>query len=807
MPTLINTKLLLASASFLVFANPVLASEAVVAEGAASTEVATSIHTDTGTAAANEVIETGDIVVSARRRDERAQDVPISLSTVGESVLTTTSLSNLNEIASLVPTLSIRGTNPRNMYVNIRGLGSNSTQNDGLEIGVGTYVDDVFYSRVGSSQFDLIDLAQMEVLRGPQGTLFGKNTTAGAINITTRAPSFIPELRAETSYGENGHRQIRASASGPVIDDLVAVRLTGSYREQDGYTLNAFNGEKLGGSEDTSVRGQILIQPSHNLDLRVIADYSKHKSSSQGSSWLDYFTTYDNGETIANNILDRVERLDYDHPNAFGSPSERVVNLDAPTTSSMDSYGISLKADLDLDWGVLTSITAARRWNWSPNNDTDGTGLDINPKGGTANKQRQFSQEVRLASQGERTIDYVVGLYYFQQTINALSQYRLGADYAAWNNPSANRDLAIFAYDGFQADSAARPTTKSYAAFGQATWNISNAFTLTGGLRFTHESRKASYDQYAVAGNDIALLDNAADRNQVIAWRNTLYPEVSYFRETNDNALTGQISAAYKLTPDALLFASYARGAKSGGVNVGVLPAGIDGLVAQEKVDAYEIGLKTQFLDRRVTANFAAFWTDVTDYQAAIAEQIGETTSVRRYISNIPGVRSRGFEADVTVNPVRGLSVSGSFAYTDATYKEYTNAQAAPELRNVSQLQDLSGYEIPNISKYSYTVALDYVRPITASGDTELYLRGDFNHRSGFYTGNTYSAYGQTPGYGLVNARVGVRFEDGRYDLSLWAKNLLDNEYFTGISAANTGLITGSLGAPRQIGGTFRLTF
>lgn len=247
---------------------------------------------------------------------------------------------------------------------------------------------------------------------------------------------------------------------------------------------------------------------------------------------------------------------------------------------------------------------------------------------------------MRLASQGNRRIDYVLGAYYFHQTINALSEYRLGADYAAWNNPNANRPLAHYAYTGFQANSAAKPKTDSYALFGQTTWNVTNAFAITTGLRFTHEDRQASYNIYMAAGNDLSLL-SSTDRATAQALRDALYPATSYFRKVSDNALTGQVNLSYKIAPDILAYASYAHGVKSGGVNVGQLPSGVSGIVDPEKVDAYEIGLKTQFWDRKITANFAGFWTDVKDCQAAIAEQIGTTTSYRRYISNIPGVRSR----------------------------------------------------------------------------------------------------------------------------------------------------------------------
>jgi iron complex outermembrane receptor protein len=747
-----------------------------------------------------------EILVTARRRQERAQDVPISLSTVDDRTLLTTGYSNLTQIANLTPSLTIRGTNARNTYLNIRGLGSNSTQNDGLEIGVGVYVDDVYYGRVGSSQFDLIDLERMEVLRGPQGTLFGKNTTAGAINIATREPSFSPEFRGEISIGENGYRQVRASASNALVPDRLAIRLTASKTEEDGYFHNSYNGKSLGDSDNLSLRGQLLFTPTDRVKIKLIGDYSEQDASGLGSAWVGNLTRYENGAVIANNIIDRTTRLGYAQPNAFGDPYARVTSVNAPTTSSMRSGGVSGKVDVDLDWATVTSITAWRYWNWQPQNDTDGTALDINPIGGTANRQRQFSQEVRLASQGKRAIDYVVGAYYFHQVIHALSEYRLGADYAAWNNPNANRAIANYAYTGFQANSAATPKTDSYALFGQSTWNATDALSVTAGLRFTHEDRQASYDQYTASGNDLSLL-SAADRVTAQALRDALYPATSYFRKVSDNALTGQINLSYKIAPDILAFASYARGVKSGGVNVGQLPTGVSGIVEPEKVNAYEVGLKTQFWDRKITANFAGFWTDVKDYQAAIAEQIGTTTSYRRYISNIPGVRSRGFEADIAIAPTTGLRLSASAAYTDTTFKSYPNAQAPVETRNISQTQDLSGEQLVNIPKFVYTLAADYSHPVQLVGDDALYLRADFNHRSSYITDETNSRYARVPGYGVLNARVGLRIDGERWDVSIWARNLLDKKYYNAMTAAATGLITAGIGNPRQLGGTLRVNF
>ena len=747
-----------------------------------------------------------EIIVSARRRDERAQDVPIALTAVSGETLERTGAINLTQIAQLTPSLVIRNNNARNTFANIRGLGSNAAQNDGLEVGVGFYVDDVYYGRIGSSQFDLIDLERVEVLRGPQGTLFGKNTTAGAINITTRAPSFDFGFTGEVSLGEDGYRQARASVTGPIVDDLIAFRVTGSYTERDGTLFNLYDGREINDYQNVNVRGQLLLTPAPNFEIRLIGDYSKQDSYSRISSLVGVFTEYANGAPLNNNHLQRAARGGYTYRFDITDPFARIVDVNGPVQADMEGYGVSAKIDWDLGPVALTSITAWRGWDWLPDNDVDDTPLAVMLRSGTDNHQRQFSQELRLASTGERTVDWVVGLYYFWQNVNGLGHYQPGPDYAVWNNPNADRDLANYAYDGFLSLSIIEPRTRSYAAFGQATWNVTDALSITGGLRFTYEDKTGLFDQYTAAGNDLSVL-SPEDRAAAQAMRDAIYPEVRYTTGLEDSALTGQVTVAYEVADDVLTYATYSRGAKSGGLSLGVLPAGVSPVVEPEKVDAWELGVKSQFWDRRVTLNAAAYWTEVDNYQAAISEQIGTTSSFVRYISNIPGVRSRGVEVDLTVAPTRNVRLTASAAYNDAVYKDYTNAQAAPENRNVSQVQDLSGVQLANAPKFLYHVSADVSQPVTLlTPYDELYARFDFNHRSSNDTSSTNSIYTRIPGYGLANARIGVRFDD-TFDVSVWVTNLFDKKYFTALGASNQGLISGNLGDPQTFGATLRASF
>ena len=769
---------------------------------------------DTGAAAAPSADGTaldgdggGDVVVTARRRQERAQDVPIALSVVGEQQLETSGDFTLTQVQQLVPSLQVFGGNARNTNINIRGLGSNAITNDGLETGVGFYVDGVYYGRVGQSQFDLVDLDRIEVLRGPQGTLFGKNTTAGAINITTKAPSFTPEFQGEASGGDHGYYQLRGSVSAPIVGDLVAFRLSLADTSRDGFVTNIHTGHKDNDYRNFSARGQLLIQPSSDLSIRLIGDYSKQKQHAVLNSQVLAFSTYDNGAAISNNFLDRAKRAGYTP--VLADPFARLADADAPYQANQKSYGVSGEIDWKISPAVaLTSITAYRWWDWYPLNDQDFTSLPINPTGGTVNHQRQFSQELRLASTDGGRIDWVVGAYYFYQIVNGYGSYSLGPAAANWNYPTTDPVVANAAVNGFQSDSLLVPVTHSAAAFGQATWKITDALKLTGGLRYTHETKRGLFDQFTVAGPDLSTL-TAAQQTAAQKIRDSLYPVTDYTARLSNDNVSGLIDLAYNLSKGALIYASYSRGGKSGGLSLGVLPAGISAAVKPEKVNAYEVGLKSQLFDRHLTLNLAGFWNDVSDYQTAIVTFVGNTTSSIRYIANIPSVRSRGIEGDLTWAPTKLISFTASGTYDEAIYRDYSNAPQAPENLNLGPLQDLSGEPLAGAPKFTYVLGADAAQPVAAwhGQDVLLYGHADYSHRSSFFSAPTNSRYSLITPYGVLNARIGIRTSDGKWDLSVWTRNLTDTNYYQNLSVANYGLVTGLLGDPRTFGATIRTRF
>ncbi|SEH17246.1 iron complex outermembrane recepter protein [Sphingopyxis sp. YR583] len=801
---------LLLGAALLLPAGPAFAAETAAEEssGAADSTADESAAGAAVAAASAASYDGAEIIVSARRRDESAQDVPIALSVVGASQLEATGNYSLTQIQQIVPSLQVFSFNPRNTNINIRGLGSNvALTNDGLENGVGFYVDNVYYGRPGQSQFDLVDLQQIEVLRGPQGTLFGKNTTSGAINITSRKPSFNPEFSGEASVGDYGYYQLRASASGAIIDDLLAIRISGSSTERRGFLYNDTQKERAQDYSNWSVRGQLLFTPTPNLEARIIGDFSRQKQNHVLNVFADYFGTYENGAAIPNSFAERAARFPgYSFPTI--DPFARRGEADSHYQSNMDGYGVSGQLDWDVGAVKLTSITAYRWWDWNPSNDGDSTSLPVIVKAQQANRQRQFSQEIRLASDTDGPIDYVVGAYYFWQIIRGKGASAYGPAAGLWNRP-ATSPIPLTAWDaalnGFEANSTSDPRTKSYALFGQLDWKFTDRLTLTAGLRYTHEKKSGSFTQIHVAGTNLATLP-AGLAAQAAALRAQFNPVTSYSTGFTDNSVSGLATLSWQFSDNALAYATYSRGNKSGGLNLTNLPAGIDPDVAPEKVDSYELGIKSQWFDKAVTLNVAGYWTEISDYQTAITEQVPNTVNVRQYIANIPGVRSRGVEGDLSYAPSDRASFYASIAYADTTYSDYRTAPQAPERLNQGGIQDLTGEQLPGVPKLTYTLGGDVSAPLGNLGgrDLSLYGHADYSHRSTFNTSSSDSRYADVTAYGIANARIGIRTDDGLFDLSLWARNLFDKDYFQTLSAQNTGIVTSLIGEPRTIGATMR---
>ncbi len=803
----------------------------------ASPETSTTIGPVTG--------GTGDIIVTARRRAERVQDVPLAISVIGGAHLAETGTYNVNRLTQLQPSLTFYSTNPRNSGANIRGIGSPfGLTNDGIEQGVGIYVDQVYNARIAAATFDFTDTDRIEVLRGPQGTLYGKNTTAGAINIYSRAPSFSPEASVELTGGNYKFLQGKASISAPLIDDKLAFRLSTSITSRRGTVYNVARDTRQNSQDNLSIRGQVLWKPTDNLDVTFFGDYNYQNPQ----CCVQYYVrTGATQRPLSRQYAALAAAFGYQVPstNVF----DRVTDLDVKPRAKQEIGGGSILANLNLGGATLTSVSAYRFWHWTPSNDRDFIGLPITTASANFSRQHQYSQEFRLASNGVRKLDYVFGLFGFYQEVsvnNGLQVQGLAASRYLLNpgNPPflANGCSTLTAnacnpavLNGLTQTVNSLLKNTSAAAFGKVTWHITDALSLAPGLRVNYDKKTAVYDAVITTGTGALLSCTPAVQAASSVTRDrcsTLSPQLYRPRLSKWN-VSGDITAAYKVTPDINAYATYARSYKSAGVNLSGLPLDqnnepilASATVKPEKVNHYELGLKTQLFDRRATVNLAAFWTEILDYQATVNNS--QYAVLRGYLANAGKVRTRGFEIDSAFRPTERLNLYFNGAYTDATYRRFVDAPCPPELTGgtaagpgqtpsapgtpggISPAScNISGQVIPGVSKYAASWGAEYDVPVQFAGrDLQAYVGYDGSYRSRFSSNPSASAYTYISGYSINNFRIGIKSQD-RFNIFGWVRNAFNQDYLEleTIQSGSTGLIVGQPGDPRTFGGTLQLRF
>ncbi len=480
----------------------------------------------------------------------------------------------------------------------------------------------------------------------------------------------------------------------------------------------------------------------------------------------------------------------------------------------MYTGGLSAKLDVKTEAYTFTSITAGRFWDWIPENDVDGISKPAVIQGRIIDRQKQISQEFRIASNGSHTIDWVAGAYYFWQKLPGFTTFWYGPYGAEFNLPPAlyptpqKEALAAAALNDYQLSSYSRPDTKSYALFGQATWNLSSKWAVTGGLRYTREDKTGVFSQTVTRSADISTFA-PADQAYVQSIRNLVGVANSFSVKSSESNVSGLLTVNYNPTPDVLLYGTYSRGFKSGGLNLTNLSASVPKVVDPERVDNAELGLKSTLLNHNLTFNLAAFSTNTHGYQTTIFDSVLLT----QYIANIGLVRSRGIETDLRFRPSSNFNAYVSVAYTDATYVDYKKAPPGIEwtglLPATANYLDLSGRPLPGAPKWSASLGGEYSHPVGGHG-WDGYVGADYNLKSSYYASVNDSPYSLVNGYGLLNLRLGLRSQSSRDDLSLWVRNVADTHYFETLGGGNSGgsgLITGLPGQPRTYGVTYRHKF
>lgn len=790
-----------------------------VVDATAEAEQRTSVGT-------GDTDDSTDIVVTARRRSESAQDVPIAVSVVGGDHIDNTGSFNVGRLQQLTPTLQFYSSNPRNTAVNIRGIGVPfGLTNDGIEQGVGIYVDDVYYSRVASATFDFLDVAQIEVLRGPQGTLYGKNTTAGAINITTNQPTYDFEGKAEISVGNLDFKQAKAAISGPLSDKL-AFRLALSSTSRRGTIYNVATDRWIQSQDNLGLRGQLLWQPADNVEITLSGDYSTQDAECCGTVFVRTGATQ---RPLNRQYAALAAAQGYQVVST--NPFDRLTDIDASLNAGNKIGGAALRLKWDVGPGTLTSVTAWRFWDWKPENDRDFTGLPIVTRSQNPSQQDQFTQEFRYNYATDK-FDFVLGAFGYYQRIDTQGTEQHGPASSRWNiNPSSALASNPAVLNGLTARNTQYLKNTSLALFGQLSWKVSEAFSIQPGVRLNYDKKDGFYQRRVFAGDGSPVVFGPTDA--ITTARLAIFAPQEIAPKFSDWNFSYDLTASYKPADDVLLYATYAKSFKSGGINQNGLPADGAGnpligtaTVKPESVNHIEAGLKAQFLDRAATFNLSIFRTEISDYQANVNN--GQFGVLRGYLANAGKVRAQGVEWDFSVRPSERFNAYVNGAYTDATYRKFVDAPCPPELSGGTTATaaqtpsapgtpgglspancDISGQRLPGVSKWSFSFGAEANTPAKLFGEEgQFYLGYDGSYRSRFSSNPSPSDYTWIDGYSLSNLRAGFRSDDG-LNLFLWARNLFDVDYFEQLTVAsgNTGLIVGLPGDPQTYGLTLSARF
>lgn len=761
------------------------------------------------------------VVVTARRKKEKVEVVPISMTVLDGTKLAEAGLFRPQDIQERVPGLVVSVPNVRLTSYTIRGLGSSSA-NDGLESSVGLFLDGVYLGRQGLSVFDLVDLERVEVLRGPQGTLFGKNTTAGAFNIVTKSPTPEFEARLEATRGDYGARQYRGSLNGALLGETLSGRITGYLTRRDGTIDNAFDGRDFNDQHKGGARGQLLLSPAEDFSSRLIVEYadsdeeccafpltSLREATRQRDAYMEYLR----------------EPLD---------PSARVVQIDSQIRSRVRQKAVSNEINWTLPNALtLTSISAWRDWRFTPFND-DATTMRLIPLTGVINEHRQVSQELR-ASFKAGDVDLLGGLYFLRQDLDSRERNVLGRDLIPWvfgglirenllpgatrSNSGALIDLIAPGsnVEGTTILSNADQRTDSAAVFGSLDWHLTPSFDASLGLRYTHEKKRATVSRSRTPlqtggdpGNPVELpglllgvlgLDDPRNLALDVVLDQIAGGDYARASRRSEGELSGQFSLGWQLQPNIRSYFTAARGYKGGGINLGVIGPSVGETFEPETATSFELGLKSTFLRRRIGLNLAVYHTDIRDYQALTFDNEQTLIPNPRQVNilNVGKVRLRGAELEGRWRLLPLLSLRGGVAYSEANTRDFTNAPNEDDRENT---KDLSGKRLYNAPRWTGTAGVEGGLPLPRNW--QLYAAYDYSVRSAYYGTVERGRGSYQPAYALSNVRLGVKQARG-FDVSVWVRNLFDEDYLAAINPIyGVGEYGAIPGDPRTIGVTLR---
>ncbi len=791
------------------------------------------------------------IVVTAQKREEALQDVPVVVTALSEQALEENGVRDIKDLQHVVPGLTVTSTQSEaQTTARIRGIGTVG-DNAGLESSVGVVIDGVYRPRNGVGFGDLGELERIEVLKGPQGTLFGKNTSAGVINVITKRPTYQQSAEAELTIGNYGAVGVAGSYSDS-FNDMAAFRLYAAKRKRDGYIDVHTGAGPRQDKEDQdqnfhTFRGQVLFEPSDTLDILLTGDYSNRDENCCVS------VTTIRGPTAP--ILDALSSDSGVIPVA--NPFGREAWANRSTAQYMIDRGVSAQVDWETPWfggATLTSVTAQRKWQSTNGIDFDYSTADLiyrNPvEDDNFTRFNTFSQEFRLTGSSEK-LDWLVGGFYADENLKRNEAYRVGSAYEPYlsiallsrinpalaGSPTAPLFLSqasgrpfgtVFA--GLSASDRYEQESKSVGLFTNNTWHATEALDLTLGLRYTSEKKELA-SRYSNPNGGLgcaAMLTNPA---QVVAalvarglsvaqawaaapsvvgfaclpWTNVRHNGRSTDQEREEKEWSGTFKAAYRFNDHVMAYFSAARGYKAGGFNLDRvqsntgLSSGTSGIVPVndtsfpgEFVDSYELGAKTTWLGGNLLLNATLFHQEYTDFQ--LNSFLGTSFVVR----SIPTVTSQGLDAELLWQ-TGGWMVQTGLTYADTQYGD--------DLLPDADLALLPGSRPSFAPEWSATASVGYDWKIGGSLKAAAHVGAKY--MSEYNTGSDLDPQKNQEGYTIGNARFTIGSRNNRWSVELWSQNITDAEYYqVGIDAPlQTGTWNAFLGAPRTYGMTLRLKY
>lgn len=765
-----------------------------------------------------------EVIVTANRREQKLQEVPMSVSAFTGDFFKETGATDFSALEQYTPSLKITpGTDSRSTAIRIRGIGSVGS-NSGIDPSVGVFIDGVYQGRAGMSISDLIDIERVEVLRGPQGTLYGKNTAAGAISVITKQPSSEFEGELELVYANNDRAEFRGMVNTPFGTTGHSMRVTGFAVNGDHLFQNTFTGEDINDANKWGLKSRLFFDLESAGEFLVTLDFSREDTDCCALAVIDYdgLSTLNApligtrsaqlqaelgpvtqaGPTFGQPIL---QFNAFEDTEGFSPPSADPFGddywFDGAMFNDVQVGGVAGEWNYDLaNEHTLTFINAWRQYESNSGFDGEFTAYDA-VSVSTDVDLDQYSSELRFTSPSGGTFEYQGGLYAYYAEFDSLGSFNMAV-------PLVNNiGVGILFPEGSLNTDTNLYTTTSYAAFGQLSWSINAKWSATLGLRYTYEKKEREGSQIT----DGFFID---DPTAILDIPPVAGPDVFYDDERSDDDISPAFNLRYFINQDLMTYASVSRGFKSGGFNQRREVSGSTGEFDEEIATNYELGWKGSWLERRLQINGTFYAVNYDDFQS----QTFDGSSIR--VTNAGSMQSRGMELDIVYVPSANLTLGTAIGFNKAEYEEFDNGQCTVEqaffeyyvLEGIQSgspgtnrpcLQDLAGEPIDNAPEWTASTFLQYEKQLRSN--LLAIARVEHNYTDSFFLDQDLDPVLENDAVNLLNLRFTLSNADKDWEVAVWGRNLLDEEYFAfGIDIPTVGGYAGVPASELTYGVTWR---